>query len=349
MLQGHRVSLRCGDICCCRNFKMPKERRDRSVSFDGYQRSPLPYSSSCSHRSSAKISSETEENLKEWEEARCPICMEHPHNAILLICSSHKKGCRPYMCDTSYRHSNCFDQFHKSFVHASTSPNPQQDGAQLVMTNLSPAATSESTVTDLPEERTEEGPSAPSISQLSKLVCPLCRGEIKDCIVVEQARRIMNAKPRSCASETCNFSGAYKDLRKHARLEHPTVWPSEADPERQQNWRRLERQRDLGDLVSSLQSSFGEDGADDNSTLPIDDGSWLAVFFLVRVFRPGSSWSGTSRTRTSIRRSTRHWGENYDAETGSTRDGDEDESSSDSDSFYWGRRGRRRTARNNQP
>ncbi|KAE8698368.1 protein kinase PINOID 2-like [Hibiscus syriacus] len=288
---------------------MPKERRDRSVSFDGYQRWPLPCSSSCSHQS-AKLSSETEEILKEWEEARCPVCMEHPHNAILLICSSHEKGCRPFMCDTSYRHSYCFDQFRKSFVHASTPQNPQQDGVQLVMTNLSPAATSESTVTDLPEERTEQGPSAPSISQLSKLVCPLCCAEIKDWIVVERARRIMNAKPRSCASDTCNFSGAYKDLRKHARLEHPTVRPSEADPERQQNWRRLERQRDLGDLVGSLQSSFAEEGTDDNSILPIDDGSWLTVFFLVLVFRPGSSWSGTSgmRTQSSIRRSTRQLG-----------------------------------------
>ncbi|KAK8568697.1 hypothetical protein V6N12_007241 [Hibiscus sabdariffa] len=333
---------------------MPKERRDRSVSFDGYQRSPLPYSSSCSRQSSAKLSSETEENLKEWEEARCPVCIEHPHNAVLLICSSHEKGCRPYMCDTSYRHSNCFDQFRKSFMHASTPRNPQEDGAQLVTTNLSPAAaaTSESTVTDLIGERTEEGPSAPSISQLSKLVCPLCRGEIKDWVVVERARRIMNAKSRSCASETCNFSGAYKDLRKHARLEHPTVRPSETDPERERNWRRLERQRDLGDLVSTLQSSFGEERADDDSILPIDDRSWLTVFFLIRVFRPGSSWSGTSRTRTqsSIRRSTRHWGESYDGETGSTRDEDDDESSSDSGSFYWGRRVRRRaTTRNNQP
>ncbi|KAL8223665.1 hypothetical protein R6Q57_019140 [Mikania cordata] len=53
-------------------------------------------------------------NETECEEARCPICMEHPHNAVLLLCSSHEKGCRPYMCDTSSRHSNCLDQFRKS-------------------------------------------------------------------------------------------------------------------------------------------------------------------------------------------------------------------------------------------
>ncbi|XVE54373.1 hypothetical protein DITRI_Ditri03aG0075700 [Diplodiscus trichospermus] len=342
---------------------MPKERRDRSVSYDRYRRSPFSCSSSCGRRSSPKLPLETEENLKEWEEARCPVCMEHPHNAILLICSSHEKGCRPYMCDTSYRHSNCFDQFRKSFMDASATPpqDPLQEGVQPVRTSLSPAAVavSESTVTDLQEERAEEGPSTPSIVSsenrvLSKLVCPLCRGEIKDWVVVEPARHFMNAKSRSCSSESCNFTGAYKDLRKHARIEHPSVRPSEADPERQRNWRRLERQRDLGDLLSTLQSSFGEERADD-SILPIDDGSWLTVFFLIRVFRPGSSprsssWSGTSRARAQLsirRRSTRLWGESYDAETGPTRD--EDNESSDSGSFPWRRHVRRRTTPDNEP
>lgn len=341
---------------------MPKERRDRSVSSDRYRRSPFSCSSSCSHRSSPKLPSENQENenIKEWEDARCPVCMEHPHNAVLLICSSHEKGCRPYMCDTSHRHSNCFDQFRKSSTDTSaTTPQyPQQEEAQLVTTNLSPdmTAASESTIG---EERTEGGPSTPSIvlcqnQVLSKLLCPLCRGEIKDWVVVEPARNFMNAKSRSCSSETCNFTGAYKDLRKHARLEHPSVRPSEADPERQRNWRRLERQRDLGDLLSTLQSSFEEDRAD-NGILPIDDGSWLTVFFLIRVFRPGSSprsssWSGTSRARAQLsirRRSTRLWGESYDGEAGSARD--EDNESSDSGSFPWRRRVRRRTTPDNQP
>ncbi|GKB51223.1 putative zinc finger, RING/FYVE/PHD-type containing protein [Tanacetum coccineum] len=38
---------------------------------------------------------------REWEEAKCPICMEHPHNAVQLLCSSSETGCRPYICDTS--------------------------------------------------------------------------------------------------------------------------------------------------------------------------------------------------------------------------------------------------------
>ncbi|KAL4277775.1 hypothetical protein GQ457_03G045970 [Hibiscus cannabinus] len=309
------------------DLNMPKERRDRSLSSDRCKRSPF----SC-HQSSPKFPYETEENLKEWEDARCPVCIEHPHNAILLFCKSFSDSC-------------------------TTPQDNQQEGAQLVTTDVT--ATSESNVSELQEERTEEGPSTPSTVScekqvLSKLVCPLCRGEIKDCVVVEPARHFMNAKSRSCSSETCNFTGSYKDLRKHARLEHPSVRPSEADPERQRNWRRLERQRDLGDLLSTLQSSFGEERADD-SIIPIDDGSWLTVFFLIRVFQPGSSprsssWSGTSRARAQLRirrRSTRLWGEGYDGETGSTRD--EDNESSDGESFPRRRRVRRRTSPDNHP
>ncbi|KAK6141561.1 hypothetical protein DH2020_024693 [Rehmannia glutinosa] len=51
---------------------------------------------------------------KQWDEASCPICMDHPHNAVLLICSSYEKGCRSYICDTSHRHSNCLDRFKNS-------------------------------------------------------------------------------------------------------------------------------------------------------------------------------------------------------------------------------------------
>ncbi|KQJ81534.1 uncharacterized protein LOC100843732 [Brachypodium distachyon] len=62
---------------------------------------------------------------KEWDDARCPICMDHPHNAVLLLCSSHDKGCRSYICDTSYRHSNCLDRFKKMKLdHMDSSSQP---------------------------------------------------------------------------------------------------------------------------------------------------------------------------------------------------------------------------------
>ena len=342
---------------------MPKERRDRSMSHDKYRASPFSCSSSCARRS-PRIPLATEESLKEWEDARCPVCMEHPHNAVLLICSSHEKGCRPYMCDTSYRHSNCLDQFRKSSAEtSSTTPgheDTQQEDTPPSATPLSPTETSESTVTEVQEETIEEGhptlqPSSCDNQEHPKLLCPLCRGQIKEWIVVEPARRFMNGKSRSCSCETCNFSGTYTDLRKHARIEHPLVRPSEADPERQRNWRRLERQRDLGDLISTLSSSFGEErGADDN-ILPIDEGGWLTVFFLIRVFRPGSgsrssSRSSTLRTRTQMnirRRSTGLWGESYEGETGSSSR-DDDNDSSDGGST-WRRRLRRRTTPDEQP
>nr|ACF81444.1 unknown [Zea mays]ACG40237.1 hypothetical protein [Zea mays] len=36
--------------------------------------------------------------------------MEFPHNAVLLLCSSHGNGYCPYICASSYQHSNCLDQ-----------------------------------------------------------------------------------------------------------------------------------------------------------------------------------------------------------------------------------------------
>ncbi|KAI3495897.1 hypothetical protein L1887_38244 [Cichorium endivia] len=267
---------------------MPKEKRDRSASTDKSRASPYKCSTSHPKRSLIKTPLENDEiNLKEWEEARCPVCMEHPHNAILLLCSSHNNNCRPYMCDTSYRHSNCFDQYRKSF-----SPNEEF-----------PITTEPPSNTTIPE---------------SKLVCPLCRGTVNGWVVVDAARVFMNTKSRTCASETCEFSGTYSDLRKHARSVHPRVRPSEADPGRQRDWRRLERERDLGDLLSSLQSSMRDNGNEDSGgALSFNENRWLTVFFLIRVFRPGNgSRSSRARAQVTVRRRFRTglWGESYEGD-----------------------------------
>ncbi|KAK7264970.1 hypothetical protein RJT34_32584 [Clitoria ternatea] len=328
---------------------MPKERRDRSLSRDSNRTSPYPSSSSRVGRSASKTTFESEEDVKEWEEARCPVCMEHPHNAVLLICSSHEKGCRPYMCNTSYRHSNCLDQFRKSFTE--TSSTPPQVESQISSTNSSQIESTEANTVDVQEEQSEGFVTMQPLSceneDKSKLVCPLCRGQIKEWKVVEAARHFMNEKSRSCSCETCNFSGTYTDLRKHARLEHPLERPSDVDPERQRNWRRLERQRDLGDLLSTLQTSFGENRADD-SIPPIDDGGLLAVFFL--ILQPASVSRGTTGTRLQmrIRRPTRLWGETYEGESGSTSRDDANESS-DGGSGNRRRRVRRRITPEDQP
>ncbi|KAL3618345.1 hypothetical protein CASFOL_038666 [Castilleja foliolosa] len=93
---------------------MPKERRINSSSFDRSTVSPYSRTSKISDPTKPETLSSHAGNEIEWEQARCPICIEHPHNAVLLHCSSRENGCRPFICDTSYRHSNCFDQFRKS-------------------------------------------------------------------------------------------------------------------------------------------------------------------------------------------------------------------------------------------
>ncbi|CAM8923210.1 unnamed protein product [Rhodiola kirilowii] len=344
---------------------MPKERRDRSVSNDSCRGSPYLSSSSSRvrSRSSPKNIKESEENVREWEDARCPVCMEHPHNAVLLLCSSHERGCRPFMCDTSYRHSNCLDQFRKSFSNVPVLVSHQVEVATEPATTLveREAADAETITGNMTGELEAGSNSMHSIpcenpTKLT-LVCPLCRGKISGWIVVEPARHFMNAKHRSCACETCDFSGAYSDLRKHARVAHPLVRPSVADPERQRSWRRLERQRDLGDLISTFQSSIGEE-RDEESILPIDGGGSLTVFFLIHVFHPdsnsrSSSWYGASRARAqpSVRRRlTRHWGESYDnTESNTPAPMDDDNESSDGGSREpWTRRTRRRTTPDDQ-
>ncbi|KAE9604452.1 putative Zinc finger, RING/FYVE/PHD-type [Lupinus albus] len=314
---------------------MPKERRDSSLAHDS-RASPYPSSSSCARRYAPKNPLESEENAKEWEEARCPVCMEHPHNAVLLICSSHEKGCRPYMCNTSYRHSNCLDQFRKSFA-AETLPTTPQVESEISNTNLSHAqATEINTIDDMQEDRSERSVTTHSLScedeAKPKVVCPLCRGQVKEWKVVEAARCFMNKKSRSCSCETCNFIGTYMDLRMHARLEHPLARPFEVDPERQHNWRRLERQRDLADLFSTFQTTFGENRVDDG-LLPIDDGGLLAVFFL--ILQPTTSVSRSTRGTRLMqirRRSNRLLGEAYEGQSGySSRDDENESSDEDSD------------------
>ncbi|CAL9749104.1 unnamed protein product [Musa acuminata subsp. burmannicoides] len=60
---------------------------------------------------------------KQWDEVLCPICMDHPHNAVVLLCTSYEKGCRSYICDTSYRHSNCLDRFRNLRMNSSDNPS----------------------------------------------------------------------------------------------------------------------------------------------------------------------------------------------------------------------------------
>ncbi|XAR50576.1 hypothetical protein NMG60_11004932 [Bertholletia excelsa] len=227
---------------------MPKDKRVSSFSLDRSRSSPYPCSSKNSDQDSSKNLLQSVGDNKEWEEVRCPICMEHPHNAVLLICSSHEKGCHPFMCDTSCRHSNCLDQFRKS--SATTKADRSEEA-------LLGADHGESE-----DQRWHISRIAQGRQFQEKLSCPLCRGQIYGWNVIKAAREFMNAKPRSCSLETCNFSGTYSELRKHARLEHPSVRPSDADPIRQNDWARVERERDFEDFLSASHLESGEELGD---------------------------------------------------------------------------------------
>ncbi|CAK9309262.1 unnamed protein product [Citrullus colocynthis] len=176
---------------------------------------------------------------KYWEDATCSVCMEYPHNAVLLLCSSHDKGCRPYMCGTSLRYSNCLDQYKKAYTKVISSNNAQPVSASI----------NNSAVVQDPSLLGEN-------HEVTELACPLCRGQVKGWTVVEPAREYLNAKKRSCMQDSCTFVGNYKELRKHVRSEHPSARPREVDPVLEQKWRRLERERERNDVMSTIRSTM---------------------------------------------------------------------------------------------
>ncbi|XP_010415401.1 PREDICTED: uncharacterized protein LOC104701415 [Camelina sativa] len=158
---------------------------------------------------------------RDWENVICSVCMECPHNAVLLLCSSHDKGCRPYMCGTSFRYSNCLDQYKKASAKLKSSSHHQINK-----------------------------------SELGNLTCPLCRGQVKGWTIVQPARDFLNLKKRICMQENCVFAGTFKELRKHMKMDHPTAKPREVDPDVEQNWRRLEIEHDRGDVMSTIRSTM---------------------------------------------------------------------------------------------
>lgn len=288
---------------------------------------------------------------KEWDEASCAICMEHPHNAVLLLCSSHDKGCRSYICDTSYRHSNCLDRFRKlkdDNKENNTSPSlnlrHEHNMDNTINGNMGLATPGDQTeiegghdVTMIDYVATEELHSGLGVNSnhitdsrsgmldetrevndssslrevvsngenmmenlsesLSNLRCPLCRGNILGWKVVEEARRYLNLKSRSCSRESCSFSGNYRELRRHARRVHPAARPADIDPSRQRAWRRLENQREYDDIVSAIRSAMPgavvlgdyviENGGDrlsgERERGPGENGRWLSTFFLFQM------------------------------------------------------------------
>ncbi|XP_047982983.1 uncharacterized protein LOC125223743 [Salvia hispanica] len=174
----------------------------------------------------------------DWEDATCSVCMECPHNAVLLLCSSHDKGCRPYMCGTSFRYSNCLDQYKKAYAKAVPSESGPVHGL-LDSQVIGPFS----------GQTADKGGAA-------EVACPLCRGQVKGWTVVQPAREQLNATKRSCMQENCSFVGTFKELRKHVRADHPAAKPREVDPTLEQKWRRMERDRERDDVMSTIRTSM---------------------------------------------------------------------------------------------
>ncbi|WCJ38118.1 hypothetical protein M5689_019193 [Euphorbia peplus] len=334
---------------------------------------------------------------KEFDEVSCPICMDHPHNAILLRCSSHEKGCRSYVCDTSYRHSNCLDRFKKQRdysgsnislpvpVNSSTSNNVSD--TSLTLSVHMPGANENnnqnlngSNNVQMLEGTVEHGNQDPNRHQESRgevgfeavdseslrdriefeepdanspesglsLKCPLCRGAVLGWDVVEEARKYLNSKKRSCSRESCSFTGNYQELRRHARRAHPTTRPCDVDPSRERAWRCLERQREYGDIVSAVRSAIpgavvvGDYVIENGDRFAVDreggggevNAPWWTTFFLFQML---GSADGAAEPRGRSRPWTRHrraagalperrflWGENLLGLQDDDDDDDED-------------------------
>uniref|UniRef100_A0A7N1A7Z8 Uncharacterized protein n=1 Tax=Kalanchoe fedtschenkoi TaxID=63787 RepID=A0A7N1A7Z8_KALFE len=171
---------------------------------------------------------------KLWEDARCSVCMECPHNAVLLLCSSYHKGCRPYMCATSHHFSNCLDQYKKTYTKVTAVQNVRLGS----LSASKPSA-------GLPGEKME----------VAELPCPLCRGNVKGWTVVESARDYLNSKKRTCMHDKCCFVGNYRRLRKHVKTHHPSAKPLQVDPALEAKWKRLESERERNDVISTITST----------------------------------------------------------------------------------------------
>ncbi|OIW00605.1 hypothetical protein TanjilG_14831 [Lupinus angustifolius] len=253
---------------------MPKFRRVKSPSVGRTSSYPYPSNPKNNEQKPMNLSGSVDD-IKEWEEARCPICMEPPHNAVLLKCSSHEVGCRPFMCNTSHRHSNCLDQFCKTFASHLSSATLQE----IPLTSIASPSS---------DVQTESwGPTQHSSQSQPKIICPLCRGEIHGYMVLEPARRYMNSISRSCSSETCEFQGTYPELRNHARSEHPNVRPSEVDSSRMSDWTRMEQERSLGDLFSSFNPSSDTE-YNSETVLTGDPAGWMSFLDAIVFIRDAS-------------------------------------------------------------
>ncbi|XP_072953268.1 uncharacterized protein [Typha angustifolia] len=205
-----------------------------------------------------------------WEDVTCPICLEFPHNAVLLKCSSCEKGCQPFVCDTDQTRSNCLDRYRSVY-------------------GLSAAAKVSSTTNETSSENAQNPKSPPT--------CPLCRGDVMGWVVLSEARQQLNLKTRCCEESRCSYVGNFYELQKHTQLKHPNSRPSKIDPSRQLDWENFQQSSDIIDVLSTIHSEvprgvvFGDyviEFADDESGDEYEDfhrmrGKWWISCIFSRV------------------------------------------------------------------
>ncbi|XP_027354332.1 uncharacterized protein LOC113864613 [Abrus precatorius] len=220
-----------------------------------------------------------------WEDVICPICLECPHNSVLLQCSSYDKGCRPFLCDTNQLHSNCLDRFKNT---CTMPPSSIYDATSI--------ENSEPVVSDCQY----------------KLSCPLCRGDVSGWIVVDIARVHLDKRKRCCDEELCEFMGSYSELQKHAQQEHPHARPSKIDPARQLDWENFQQSSEIIDVLSTIHSEiprgvvlgdyvieYGDDDTGDEfEDFPGDEGNWWTSCILYHAFN--NFRSSRNRRRTTV-------------------------------------------------
>ncbi|XP_043708437.1 uncharacterized protein LOC122657710 [Telopea speciosissima] len=235
-----------------------------------------------------------------WEDVICPICLDYPHNVVLLQCSSYEKGCRPFMCDTDHAHSNCLDRFKSANGMLGTAKDP---------------STSDPASTESTQPVTNCRPA-----------CPLCRGDVTGWAIQEEARLHLNKKQRCCEEECCSFVGNYAELQKHAKLSHPHARPSTIDPARQLDWENFQQSSEIVDVLTTIHSEvphgvvlgdyvieYGEEETGDEfEDFPGDEGNWWTSCILYQVFDNFRNSRNRRQSRISEARRGRHRS-NYDA------------------------------------
>ncbi|POO03818.1 Zinc finger, RING/FYVE/PHD-type [Trema orientale] len=223
--------------------------------------------------------------ITNWEDVICPICLDFPHNGVLLQCSSYEKGCRPFVCDTNHLHSNCLDRLKSAY-------------------GMSPSSTSDA-INEVSPEPTESEENKPS--------CPLCRGEVTGWVIVDDVRAHLDEKKRCCDEEQCKFMGTYSELQKHAQKEHPHARPSKIDPARQLDWENFQQSSEIIDVLSTIHSEvprgvvlgdyvieYGEEETGDEfEDFPGDKGNWWTSCILYQVFDNFRNSRNRRRSRVS--------------------------------------------------